>query len=136
MQEIIELISELFSSNFITTLRNKTLSILRTVEQRENDIQQLMEMFNTIENLFQGLETEKQRISALKGSQFYICPQTYIIGASKKIKKVGNIAILTPIELTGQYISMKYVLKNFLELPGVFNDILATIENLFLSLSH
>lgn len=44
--------------------------------------------------------------------------------------KVGNVAILQPIELTGQYIPIRYVLKNFLELPGVFHAILSNIENL------
>jgi len=43
--------------------------------------------------------------------------------------KVGNITVLKPIELTGQYIPMRYVLKNFLE-PDVFDAILANVENL------
>ena len=88
-------------------------------------MQHLIEMFNTIENVFQGLETETQRVNALKASQTYICPQTYRIEVSEKMKKVGNVTILTPIKLTGQYIPMRYVLKNFLKLPGVFDAILA-----------
>lgn len=42
-------------------------------------------------------------------------PQTYRIGVSEKIIKVGNNTVLTPIELTGQYISIKYVLKKQIE---------------------
>lgn len=130
VQEIIQLISELFSGSFITMLRAKTLSILRAVEHRENDIQDLIEMFNAIENIFQGLETERQRVNALKASQSYICPQTYRIGVSEKMIKIGKIAVLRSIELTGQYIPMRYVLKHFLELLGVFDAILTNIENL------
>ncbi|RLU15468.1 hypothetical protein DMN91_012462 [Ooceraea biroi] len=111
-------------------LRSKILSTLRAVEQRPNDIQHLIEMFDTIKNVFQGLETETQRMNALKASQSYICPQTYRIAVSEKMSKVGNVSVLTPIELTGQYIPMRYVLKNFLELPGVFDSILANIDNL------
>jgi len=37
-------------------------------------MQQLIEIFNTIENVFQGLKTETQRVNALKASQSYICP--------------------------------------------------------------
>lgn len=87
-------------------------------------------MFNTLKNVLQGFETETQRVNALKASESYICPQTYRIGVSEKIVKVGNLAVLKPIELTGQYIPMTYVLKNFLELPGVFDAILTNIENL------
>lgn len=87
-------------------------------------------MFNTMQNIFQGLETETQRINALKASQFYVCPQSYRIGIAEKVTKVGEITILTPITLTGQYISIKHVLKQFLELPDVFDTILTNIENL------
>jgi len=129
VQEIIELISEFFSGGFIAMLRSKTLSILRAEDQRQN-MQHLIEMFNTIENVFEGLKTEIQRVNALKVSYSYICPQTYRIGISEKMIKIGNITVLKPIELTGQYIPMRYVLKNFLELPGVFDTILANVENL------
>ncbi|KMQ88400.1 hypothetical protein RF55_12125, partial [Lasius niger] len=130
VQEIIELFSDFCSGGFITMFRFKTLSMLQAAEQRQNDMQQLIEMFNTIQNVFQGLETETQRVNALKASQSYICPQTYRIGVSEKMIKVGNVAVLRPIKLTGQYIPMRYVLKNFLELPGVFDAILTNIENL------
>ncbi|KYQ54177.1 hypothetical protein ALC60_13453 [Trachymyrmex zeteki] len=38
--------------------------------------------------------------------------------------------VLTPVELTGQFVSIKRTLKYFLELPGVFNTIMSNIENL------
>lgn len=99
VDEIIKLISELFSGNFMMMLRSKTLSLLRTIEQRDknNEIQHLIEMFDIIEKLFEGLETERQRVNALKASQCYISPRTYIIGVSEKIKKIGNVPVLTPI---------------------------------------
>lgn len=46
------------------------------------------------------------------------------------MKKVRGNLILTPIELTGQFISMKRTLKQFLELPDVFNTIMSNVENL------
>jgi len=73
-------------------------------------------MFNTIENAFEGLKTETQRVNALKVSYSYICPQTYRIGVSEKMIKVGNITVLKPIELTGQYIPMRIC---FEELPRI-----------------
>lgn len=132
VQEIIELISEFFSNKFITMLRSKTLSMLRAVEQelRQDNLQHLIEMFNTLENILQGFETETQRINALKASESYICPRTYRIGVSEKTVKIGNFAVLKPIELTGQHIPMTCVLKNFLELPGVFDAIFVNVENL------
>jgi len=73
VQEVIELISEFFSGGFIAMLRSKTLSILRAEDQRLN-MQHLIEMFNTIENVFEGLKTETQKVNALKISYSYICP--------------------------------------------------------------
>jgi len=61
VQEVIELISEFFSAGFIAMLRSETLSILRAEDQRQN-MQHLIEMFNTIENVFEGLKTETQRV--------------------------------------------------------------------------
>jgi len=37
--------------------------------------------------------------------------------------------VLTPVELTGQFISIKHTLKQFLELPDVFNT-MSNVENL------
>lgn len=53
VQEIIELISKFFSNKFIPMLRSKTLSMLRAVEQelRQDNLQHLIEMFNTLENI-------------------------------------------------------------------------------------
>lgn len=58
VQEIIELILEFVSGNFLTMLKSKTLSILQGINQRQYDMQNLTEMFNIMQNIFQGLNTE------------------------------------------------------------------------------
>jgi len=89
VQEIIELISEFFSGGFIAMLRSEILSIWRAEDQRQY-MQHLIEMFNIIENVFEVLKTETQRVEctlSLKVNYSYICSQTYRIGISKKNDK-------------------------------------------------
>jgi len=111
-------------------LKNKTLTVIRNNNVPQEEIEDLDAMFSALHNMFSGLETETQRVNALQQSHCYICPNSYIIGVGEKIKKVRGNLVLTPVELTGQFISMKRTLRQFLELLNVFNAIMSNVENL------
>lgn len=107
VQSIIGYFREYMSSGVLNILKTNVFSMLQNTNESENDLNNLNEIFQTLENLFQGLETERLRIKCLEQTSCYIHLVTYNIGVIKKIKNVNGNAILTPVELNSQYIPMK-----------------------------
>lgn len=130
VHNIFEDIKTFVLSGFLEIVKNKTLTVVRNNNVPEEDIEHLDAIFVAMQNMFSGLETEGQRVNALEHSYCYIRPKSYIISVGEKMRRVRHNLILTPVELTGQFISMKRTLKQFLELPGVFNAIMNNVENL------
>lgn len=130
VQNILDYIKQFVSSDFLEMLKNKIFTVIRNNNVPQEEIEELEAMFAAINNMFSGLETETQRVNALQQSHCYIGPNSYIIGVGEKMKRIRGDLVLTPVELTGQFISMKRTLKQFLELPGVFNTIISNVENL------
>lgn len=130
VQNILEYVKEFASSGFLEILKTKTFTVLRDNNVPLENIEDLDTMFALIHNMFSGFETETQRVNALEQCHCYVGPKSYIIGVSEKMKKIEGNLVLSPVELTAQFISMKRTLKQFLELPGVFNAIMSNVENL------
>lgn len=87
-------------------------------------------MFNACNNIFAGLHSDYERLQALKETNFYIAPTSYVIGSQYRPKTQMNKIVMNHELDTGQYISMKEVLKHFLELPGCFDVIISNLEYL------
>lgn len=130
VQNILDYIKQFASSGFLEMLRNETLTVVRNNNIPQEKIENLDTMFAVLYDMFSNLKSETQRVNALEQSDCYVGPNSYIIGVGEKIKNVKGNLVLTPVELTGQFISMKRTLKQFLELPDVFNAIMSNVENL------
>ncbi|KYM95062.1 hypothetical protein ALC62_14308 [Cyphomyrmex costatus] len=130
VQNTLDYFKNFASSSFLEVLKDKTLTVLRDNNVSQDEIENLDAMFAAIHNMFSGFETETQRINALEQSFCYVRPTSYVIGMSEKMKKERGNMVLTPVELTAQFISIKRTLKYFLELPGVFKSIMSNIESL------
>lgn len=106
VQNIIDHIITFISNGFLELLKDKTLTILTDNNISQDEIENLDAMFAAMHNMFLGLETETQRVKALEGSYCYIAPKSYIISMDEKMKKIRGNLVLTPVELTGQFISL------------------------------
>lgn len=130
VQNIIDYIKNFASSDFLEVLKHKILTVARNNNIPQEEIEDLDAMFVAVREMFLDFATETLRVNALKQSHCYIGPKSYIIGVDEKIRKEGDNFVLTPVEMTGQFISIKRTLKYFLELPGVFHAIMNNVENL------
>lgn len=130
VQEIVDAASELLSSGYLNILRNKVLKMLSKFDFSNEELRELSLMFNVCENIFAGLHSDYERLKALKESEFYIAPISYIIGSHYRPRIQVNKTIMSHELDTGQYIPMKQVLTRFLELPGCLDAIISNLENL------
>lgn len=130
IQEIVNLVSELLTSGYINLLKTKVFNILQNSNHKSEDLQELSLMFDTCENIFDGLQTDYQRLNAFKDSDCYVAPVSYIIGSHYRPRMKSNKTIMNHEVDIGQHVPMKEVLKRFIELPGCLQTILFNLERL------
>lgn len=130
VQEMVNLTSDFASSGFLDINKHKTISLLTDHNVPNEEVHDLNEMFSSMQNSFLGLKTESQRVRALENSDCFVHPKKFHVGVREVIKRVNGEQVRTPVELTGQYISIKQVLKKFFELPGVLDATLNNIQML------
>lgn len=129
VQEIVDHFNNYFSSGFVDIIKSKVFLMLRDASQTQKNIDDLNVMFDSLENVL-GLETEWLRTNALETTSCYIHPLEYNISIVEKIRNIDGNPILSRIESNGQYIPMKEVLKEFLQLPEVLTSIMNNVESL------
>ncbi|KAK3933004.1 Eukaryotic translation initiation factor 3 subunit A [Frankliniella fusca] len=130
VQSILDICSDFSCSAHLEVLETKVNCMLRNYDGPQQDLHDLREMFISMRDSFEGLRTERQRITALEQSNVYFPPKSFFIGRDWIMKKVNGVENRVLVELTGQYICMKSVLKNFFELPGMFTSTIENIEKL------
>ncbi|XP_051168530.1 uncharacterized protein LOC127286215 [Leptopilina boulardi] len=102
----------------------KTMHIPNETLESEN----LNQMFDIFQNGFIDHESEHKSLNYFQNLETLILPEQFVINGRMEKKNQKGEPQLSYVEQTISYIPMKSVLKNFLELPGVFNAILSNIE--------
>ncbi|KAJ1528927.1 hypothetical protein ONE63_007296 [Megalurothrips usitatus] len=80
--------------------------------------------------MYEGLETHFKRQSEIEKSGAYIKPKSFSLGTALEDRVENGCVVKVPVNLIGQFIEFRYVLKGFLELPGVFDEILTYVRHL------
>jgi hypothetical protein len=132
VDEVVNAVTEFFGCECIRALKDKTLNTLANanVDISSENVQTLMVDFDHATNMFDGLNTKYKQMKYFKQSGFYIEPETFEIGScrldSQRID--GNITLI-PKKSTGQHIPMRKVFQKFFELPDVFDQAVAYVNN-------
>lgn len=121
VDSVIEDFSSFLGGSFLTILKEKVLDALKTNAEVEA-ISSIKEMFESLSNPFNHLSTEYKRIMYFQSIGVYISPKTYDIDFHIGRKKTKQGVKPEMIQVTGQCISLRHVLKKFFELPDVFNS--------------
>jgi len=126
VQLVVDSVREQLSGGFLEILEKKVIDALSTVEN-PGAISEIQHMFKIQRGMYDGLESEFKRLQVFENCGAFIAPESYVIGPSL------DMGSLEPKDLTGQFMSLKKVLKAFLELPDVFSTIRSYMEKLELS---
>lgn len=120
-QIIIENIRELFIS--VNTSIEYELKKQNVVEDIFNTI---CAIFREVDNIFEKLGTEYKRLKFLKNNEYYIEPHAFFIGERSVLAKTNKSYEINMIieKSEGQIIELRQILKQFLELPHVFDEIM------------
>jgi len=118
MQEIVDGISDLFSSGIVLFLKNMVMPHLKECSISEkNEIDYL---FDTLANPFFNFKTEYQRFKFFEDNNLFFKPKTIVIGHTIEKKNISGIDRQIMVPVQGHLLSMKQNLRLLFEFPGVF----------------
>ncbi|XP_008189357.1 uncharacterized protein LOC103311498, partial [Acyrthosiphon pisum] len=118
MQEIVDGISDLFSSGIVSFLKNMVMPHLKECSISEkNEIDYL---FDTLANPFFNFKTEYQRFKFFEDNNLFFKPKTIVIGHTIEKKNISGIDRQIMVPVQGHLLSMKQNLRLLFEFPGVF----------------
>ncbi|KMQ82068.1 hypothetical protein RF55_24296, partial [Lasius niger] len=104
--------------------------MLSKFDYSNEELNELSLMFNACDNIFAGLHSDYERLEALKESEFYIAPTSYVTGSHYRPRTQKNKTVINHELDTSQYIPINEVLKRFLELPDCLDAIISNLEHL------
>jgi len=130
IQSIIEDSRSFLTSGHISVLKENILFELNALNSDNQTIQNITSMFETIENSFNHLRNEYQRMEYLKSCGNYIVPVQYFIGKKRVHKSTGTFIVRRVKDVCGSFIPLRQTLKKFFELPDAFTATIDYINSL------
>lgn len=123
IQMIIIELEVFLHSGFIQIVKESIKSVCDAVIDK-NVVTDICKMLDIIENSFTTINTEYKRIQFFTKTDYFIKPVQNIIGVSCDNEKKNGETILRLKDNISYYIPIGLSLKQFLELPDVFNTII------------
>lgn len=129
VQNVINFIHDFLISVFIPSLKKDILLILKRENISNSILYEINQCFDQHSTIFESVETESKQFQLLRQRGF-IDFKKLTIGTSLEETIVENDILLVPKTVHGVYIPLRESLKFFLEIPGLFNQILDYIKKL------
>ncbi|XP_052126776.1 uncharacterized protein LOC127750137 [Frankliniella occidentalis] len=133
VDNIISYTSELIS-NSVSLLKKCTMHILSKFPEMYDDfhvdVQKLTNMFEVIGNPFEFMSTEYRRLCTLAEKGVYIKPEPFEMGHVDKYIQIEGRVQLVRSPVYGYTIPLREVLQQFLQRPGVLEEILNFMNSL------
>jgi len=127
---IIQDFSSFFTSGIIDKLKKLVLQLLEDSSVSEVEKTKIRGVFNVLSNPFKHIETDFLRKRHFQKSGCYVPPQSYVIHSRIQRVKTPDGMKLQMRDVTGQFISVREVLKKLFELPDVFETVFAYTTSL------
>uniref|UniRef100_A0A0C9QSB1 Uncharacterized protein n=1 Tax=Fopius arisanus TaxID=64838 RepID=A0A0C9QSB1_9HYME len=80
--------------------------------------------------LMAEVKTERSRFKVFERKGTFILPQSIPIGERKEYYQQKGVTIYKKVPITSEFIPIRHVLKQFFEIPGLYDDTLANLKNL------
>lgn len=129
-QFIIENVEQLISKP-LEILHNKSLTLVNhndnMINKNDINISNLSRNFDALKNMFKNFKTEYLRLRLLKNLNCFFEPAEYLMGERMEQKNNGMIV---KRKCCLQFMSLRVILKKFLELPDIFTTILMYMKSL------
>ena len=129
VQTVIDHMTNFIRDMFLPSLKKDVLQALEGTQISESTLKKIENCFKKHANVFEYVDTEAKIFSLLKKRGF-IKFETFLIGQTFVDKILENGTILSPENVFGIHVPLRKTMKSFLEIPGVFQEIIQYIEKL------
>lgn len=108
----------------VEKLKESVISRLSSLGVDEKHIFSVIQEFDESKNPFSGLITEYHQLKQFQKKGTYVPPEKIELGQRDEYKNQVGVpsSILTHVTCTAEFIRIRFVLKNFFELPEVFDN--------------
>lgn len=120
INRIMQLFHVFLNTNYINNLK-KSISFIESPNSSN-----IIEQFEILQNVFSNLDSEYKRNKLLTNLGYYIKPARVFFGTMEE----KNENVLKTVNVYGQLIPLKEILKIFFEIPNVFEKIYKYITTL------
>ena len=128
VQTIIANTSEFLLSGYMDMLRAKVERFAQFVENHEEEKQEIDELFAVLRDPFYMLKTEHERFDVLSETSLFLKPSRFVMGERVENVRRNNQVIPEMVTVYGQEVKLRFILKNFLQLPNTLNSILENMN--------
>lgn len=128
IQTIVENVSDLLRGDFVVILKQTITNLLQLDSVTEKTISTISEILDCLINPFCELETEYRRLKAFEDSDKLIHPVEYTVGSQMKGVAKDNMMLLKSVEQTAQFIPLRSVFQNLLEMEGFLSELMNYIN--------
>lgn len=116
-QSLVDDFQKFLGGGHLSILKAKVKNALSKPQCASEEIQEIVTMFEMMENPFDTLNTEYKRLKYLCDKGYYFEPQSYIIDRSFAAVNTKEGLRGKMINISGQFIPPRWTLKKFFELP-------------------
>lgn len=121
VNDILNDVEEFFSSGCIKLLHKKTHRVLQmfNIELTDCRVQDLLQNFEKLGDIFNGLKTEYQQMKYFEQSGLYIAPESIVVGHRLDTSVKNDVTTIAPTNVTAQHVPLYKIFQAFFQLPGV-----------------
>lgn len=124
VKNIIDSYSNFVKNSALNTFITGLIQGLEDLGERSENLYDFREIQDVLSNSFKDLTSEFRRLEAFKSKGTYVPPQKIKIREREDYRNSEGVTKRVKIPVTIEYISITVSLKNFLELPNIFESIL------------
>lgn len=118
---IVENTNNFLGNGFVSILKEFVMKTLENYVSDETTISQIKNMFEVIENPFKGLTSEYLCFKEFERSGYLIPPINYTIGRTMEEQKCNGYVTYKSVDVTAQFIPLRQVFKNVLEMKNMLH---------------
>ena len=129
VQVVVHFMDHFIRKVYLPSLKSEILEILEKGCKDDLCSDEIEQCFMKYSNVFKPVATEHKRFKLLRKKGFFEYEE-FIIGEKFSEKLVESEVRLVPEFIYGVYVPLRKTLKLFLEIPGMFDQILDYIKKL------
>lgn len=128
VQDIVEKITTCYQSQSVSNFQKTLLQRLEELGESKDNLAEFKGMMNRLSNPFQNYNTQWKRLKKFEHNGTYVPPQKVVKVFNSHLHEDGKTVTSDPANIS--FVSLRTVLKKFLELPKVLDSIVDNMKYL------